>query len=302
VTTPEHRPLIAFLGTGRMGFPMVSNLLRAGFPVRVWNRTEEKARPLTGLGAVLGSSPRDAVQECGVAVTMLADDDAVRSVAEGEHGFLGHLGEAGVHVSMSTIAPATARELSAAHAERGERLVSAPVFGRPDMAERAMLVVCAAGEAGARERVRSVLAALGQRVADFGDRPEAANVVKLAGNFLIAAAIESMAEAYALAEKNGVDRARLNDLLTETLFACPVYQGYGRKVADEDFEPALFGLPLGLKDVSLVLRTAAESEVPMPLADLLEERLTSALAKGRAELDWSGLALEAAEAAGLRRG
>jgi 3-hydroxyisobutyrate dehydrogenase-like beta-hydroxyacid dehydrogenase len=141
---------------------------------------------------------------------------------------------------------------------------------------------------------------MGQALFDFGEEPAAANVVKLSGNFLIAAAMEAMAEAFTMAEKNGIDRAALAEMLTHTLFACPVYQNYGTKVAAHQYTPAGFRLVLGLKDVDLVLQTAKEAQAPMPIASLLHDRLLSALAHGRGELDWSALSLEVSEAAGAK--
>src|SRR5262249_17220477 len=122
---------------------------------------------------------------------------------------------------------------------------------------------------------------------------------KLACNFLLASAIEAMAEAFTLAEKNGVGRGLLAEVLVRTVFDCPVYRNYGRQIAEQRYQPALFKLSLGLKDVSLVLQTAAASHVPMPLAGLLHDHLLAAVAKGRGDLDWTGLAGEVSEAAGL---
>jgi 3-hydroxyisobutyrate dehydrogenase-like beta-hydroxyacid dehydrogenase len=146
-----------------------------------------------------------------------------------------------------------------------------------------------------------VLNAIGHGVYDFGEDPGAANIVKLSGNFLIASAMEAMAEALTLAEKNGINRASVADMLGQTLFACPIYQNYGKAIAQQRYEPAGFNLSLGLKDIDLVLQTAASTTVPMPLASILHDRFLSALAKGREELDWAAIALSVSEDAGLSR-
>jgi 3-hydroxyisobutyrate dehydrogenase-like beta-hydroxyacid dehydrogenase len=174
------------------------------------------------------------------------------------------------------------------------------VLGRPDAAAAAKLWVFLSGPADAKQRAQPVLRALGQGVFDLGEDPGAANVVKLACNFLLASAIEAMAEAFTLAEKNGVERRRLADLLARTVFDCPAYRNYGRQIAEQHYRPALFKLSLGLKDVNLVLQTASSGGVPMPLASLLHDHLLAAVAKGRGDLDWTGLAGEVSEAAGLR--
>ena len=134
---------------------------------------------------------------------------------------------------------------------------------------------------------------------DFGDDPGAANVVKLAGNFMIAASLEMMGEAFTMAEKNGVSRLSIYEMLSQTLFAAPIFQNYGKIVATHAYEPVAFRLPLGLKDINLTLKTAADSNVTMPLADLIKNRFISAIAKGRSDLDWGALAKGASDDAGL---
>jgi 3-hydroxyisobutyrate dehydrogenase-like beta-hydroxyacid dehydrogenase len=178
-------------------------------------------------------------------------------------------------------------------------MLAAPVFGRPDAAKAKQLRICVSGAADAKAKVRPILEAMGQGIFDFGEQTEAANVVKLAGNFMIAAAMEAMAEALAMVRKSGVDPIATIGMLTTTLFAAPVYQGYGAAIAHQRFTPAGFRLPLGLKDIDLVLKTASEARAPMPTASLLHDRFIAALAKGRAEMDWSALALGAADDAGL---
>jgi 3-hydroxyisobutyrate dehydrogenase-like beta-hydroxyacid dehydrogenase len=200
---------------------------------------------------------------------------------------------------MSTIAPATARKLAQYHASRGSLYLAAPVFGRPDNAAQRQLAVCISGPAAAKAQVKPLLDAIGRAVFDFGEEPGAANVVKLCGNFLIAAALEALAEALTMAEKSGVERGAVAEMLGKTLFVCPVYQRYGNAIAAKRHTPARFTMPLGLKDVELVLQTAGEVRTPMPLAALLRERLISGLAKGRAEMDWSALALGVLDEAGI---
>jgi len=290
---------IGFIGLGNMGAAMAQSLLRAGYALRVYNRTRSKAEPLAAQGAQVVDAPSAAVEPGGVVITMLADDDAVEEMTLGERGFLGRLGEGGLHLSMSTIAPATAARLAALHSQYHSAYLAAPVLGRPEAAATGKLWIMLAGPAGAKQRARPVLGALGQGVYDYGGRPEAANVVKLSMNFLLEAMMEALSEAFTFAEKQGVARADLNTIIGQTTFACPAYQGYGRAIAERRFTPAGFRLPLGLKDIQLVLQAAADHATPMPVADLAHDRLLSGMAKGRAEMDWSALALGAAEDAGL---
>ncbi len=292
---------IAFVGLGAMGRPIVENLLRAGYRLRVYNRSPARATGLAGPGATVVHSPREAAEGAAFAVTMVSDDDAVRAVTLGDDGLLAGLPPASVHLAMSTVAPATSRALDAAHDARGVHYLAAPVFGRPDAAAAGALVVCLSGAEEARVRAEPVLRTVARRVESYGDEPGAANVVKLAGNFLIAGAMEAMAEALALAEKAGLARRDVVDLFATTLFDCPIYKNYGAAIAEEQFEPAGFRLSLGLKDMQLVLDAARAELVPMPLASLLRDRLLAQMAHGRETLDWSALALGASEDAGLTR-
>lgn len=291
---------VGFIGLGAMGLPMAQNLLKAGYALQVYNRTGQKAAPLQAQGAALAAKPADLGRPGAVVITMVADDSALEEVVLGPEGFGGTLGPEGIHLSMSTVSPTLARNLASHHRRQGAAYLAAPVFGRPDAAAARKLWICLSGPAAARERARPVLEALGQGIFEFGEDPSAAHVVKLAGNFLIMAALEAMAEAFTLAEKSGIDRTAIATLMGQTLFACPIYQNYGKLVAAHQYQPAGFRLPLGLKDVTLALQAAADVRVPMPLASLVRDRLLASLAKGRQDLDWSALALEASEDAGLK--
>jgi 3-hydroxyisobutyrate dehydrogenase-like beta-hydroxyacid dehydrogenase len=286
------RPVIGFVGVGNMGRPMAANLLRAGYPVRAWDRTPARAAALAAEGATVVSRPEEVAEAGALVISSLSNDRALVEVVGANTELLRRLGPGGIHISTSTVAPDTSRRLADGHAHHGVAYLAAPVLGRPDAAAAAKLWVFLSGPAGAKERAEPVLAALGQGVFDLGEDAGAANVVKLACNFLLASAIEAMAEAFTLAEKNGIERRRVADLLVQTVFDCPVYRNYGRQIAEQRYRPALFKLSLGRKDVGLVLQTAASSRVPMPLADLLHARLVAAEGKGLGDLDWTALAAE----------
>jgi 3-hydroxyisobutyrate dehydrogenase-like beta-hydroxyacid dehydrogenase len=290
---------IGFLGLGRMGAAIATNLVRARHEVVVWNRSAEKARPLVAAGATLAASPRDAAAGRDVLCSMLADDAALNSVLSGEHGALAGLKAGALHVSMSTISVATAENVAARHAERRQCFLSAPVFGRPDAAAAAKLFVVAAGAAADLERATPLLAAISQRVFHVGEAPSAANLVKLCGNFMILSAIEAMGEAMTLAEKGGVPRARLLEVLIGTLFDAPVFRTYGPILAEGKFRPAGFAAPLGLKDMRLVSQAAEGERVPMPLLSLLRDHLLQTIATEGEEIDWSGIGRTIAKNAGL---
>jgi len=288
---------LGFIGLGNMGEPIALNLLEAGYGLRVYNRTPSKMTPVAAKGALVAKTVAEVASPGGIVLTMLADDRAVEDVCLSPGSFVERLGAGGVHISLSTIAPATARRLSTQHAKHKVEYLASPVFGRPEAATEKKLWVCTSGPVGARRRAEPIFDAIGQGVLDFGEEPGAANVVKLCGNFLIASTIEALAELMVFAEKNGVSKSAVADMIGKF---SPLHRGYAQLIAEQKFEPAGFRLALGLKDIDLVLETAADSLTPLPMAGLLHDRWLSAVAKGRGDLDWSAVALGAAEDAGLK--
>jgi 3-hydroxyisobutyrate dehydrogenase-like beta-hydroxyacid dehydrogenase len=289
---------VGLIGLGRMGAGIAKSLLRAGHRLTVFNRTRERAESLRADGANVARSVPEACQGEAV-LTMVADDAALEAVVFGDEGILASRRPGGVHVSLSTIGVALSDRLAAEHAKAGQEYVAAPVFGRPEAAEGARLSVVAAGPATSVQRCKPLFQAMGPKLFVVGERPSMANVVKLSGNFLIATVLESLAEALTFARKSGVDPGLLLEFLTTTMFTAPVYKSYGELIVQEKHEPAGFALPLGLKDVRLVLAAAEAASVPMPIASVLRDRFVTAMARGNQDKDWSVIGRVAAEDAGL---
>ncbi len=279
---------IGIIGLGNMGTGMAQSLLRAGHAVTVYNRSREKAEALRVAGARVAENVAEACRGA-VVFTMLADDDAVEAAAFGEGGIVASLAKDAVHVSSSTISVDLSDRLAAAHAGAGQRFVSAPVFGRPDAAAAGKLFVVAAGLEASVRTVQPLLDSIGQKTFVVSDRPSAANLIKLSGNFLLASVIEGLGEAMALVGKGGVDKRQYLEIMTSTLFGAPVYRTYGALIADRKFEPAGFAATLGAKDVRLTLAAAEKLRVPMPLASLLRDRFLALMAQGGEKLDWSAI-------------
>jgi 3-hydroxyisobutyrate dehydrogenase-like beta-hydroxyacid dehydrogenase len=288
---------LGFIGLGRMGAAMAANLVRAGHDVTVFNRTAGRSGPLLELGAREAASLADA---CGgeAVITMLADDDAAAGIALGENGLIAQLPKGAIHISMSTISVALSKRLAQRHADAGQRYVAAPVFGRPEMAAAARLFIVAGGDAATIDACQPLFQAMGQKTVPIGTEASAANLVKLSGNFLMAAAIEALGEAIALIDKAGIDRHAYVELLTSTVFNSPAYKTYGGLIAQGKFEPAAFAAPLGYKDIRLALAAAEGLRVPMPLASLLHDRFLRLLAQGGDQLDWSAIGGLATQDAG----
>ena len=232
------------------------NLLKAGYKLKVYKRTGSKAEAFAALGAKVADQPRGAVTPGGVVITVVSDDAALESVVLSE-GFLERLGSRGIHLSMSTVSPELAQKLAALHAEHGSSYVEAPVFGRPEAAAEQKLWICVAGPVSAKERVRSLLEALGQGIFDFGEAAGAAVTVKLSGNFLLINARLAMSEALSLAKKNGVDPTKVADMLTQTLFTSPFYQGLARTLGPDPEQHSITSY-IPLKDIGLFKDLTAE--------------------------------------------
>jgi 3-hydroxyisobutyrate dehydrogenase-like beta-hydroxyacid dehydrogenase len=289
---------LAFIGLGKMGVGMARNLLRAGHNLVLYNRTREKAESLAPQGARLADSPADACRDAEIVMTMVADDHALEEVVFGNHGIALAMNSGCIHLSHSTISTALARRLTSEHARRKQGYLSVPVFGRPEAAETAKLLVVAAGQSELVERCRPIFEAIGRHTFVVGAEPWQANVAKVCGNFMIISIIEALGEAYATLRKAGVAPEEFLEIMN-ALFGSPFIANYGRIIAQEKFDPALFALRLGLKDVRLVLQAAEECASPMPLAGLVHDHLLSALAQGQGELDWSSMTRVLARNAGL---
>jgi 3-hydroxyisobutyrate dehydrogenase-like beta-hydroxyacid dehydrogenase len=290
---------IGFIGLGNMGAGIAGNLVRARHELMVWNRNADKAKPLVAAGATLVKSPRAAATDSEVVFTMLADDAALDAVAAGEDGLTGGLKAGGLHISMSTISVTAADRIAHIHNERGQLFLSAPVFGRPEAAAAAKLFVVAAGASTGFQLAQPLLSAVSQRVFYLGDKPSQANLVKLCGNFMILSAIEALGEAMALAEKGGIAKQQLLEIITGTLFDSPVYRIYGGILASDRYTPAGFAAPLGLKDMRLAAQSADALKVPMPLLSVLRDHLLQTIAQRGDDVDWSAIAQSIASNAGL---
>ncbi|MDA3922160.1 MAG: NAD(P)-dependent oxidoreductase [Salinisphaera sp.] len=280
---------IGFIGLGAIGLPMAHNLVAADFDVTVWNRTLDKCKPLVEAGATQADSPADCAA-CDVLVTMLADDAALAAVVD-EHGLIEAMGKSTVHVNMATVSIDCARDMTVRHAQAGKAYIAAPVLGRPDIAKAAKLQIVAAGAADAIETARPALETMGAKVWPVGDEPFRANVIKLATNYMLMSAVETMGEAATMTAKHGIEPGDFLEIITSTVFAAPAYMGYAPAIAKREYNnPDGFKLKLGAKDVDLALAAARAENVPMPMGATVRERLSAAIAAGDGELDLSALA------------
>lgn len=288
----SERAAITVVGLGAMGAAMATRMAADGLTVRGWNRSPVEAPP----GVALGDGLVGAVRGADVVITMLSDDSAVEEVVLGAGGLLDAMERSAVHASMSTVSPGLTTRLSERHAEAGREFVAAPVFGRPDAAARGELHIVPGGDVAAMARLDPAFRSLGQRTHPQ-DTPAQASLLKLTGNFLIAATVEALGEALALGETAGVPPERTLDLLQGSLFDAPVLRSYGPQVASKTFRPAGFPMPLGLKDIELARDAAREGGLTLPLAELIRDHMLHVLGNGRDDHDWSAISAVAGERA-----
>lgn len=280
---------IGFIGLGAMGLGMARQLLEADYDVTVWNRSPGPVETLSAQGANAAKSADAAARSSEVLISMLPDDTVAHDVLI-ESKALEALPKDAVHVNMATVSVGFARGMVALHRRLGSHYVAAPVLGRPDVAAAGKLNIIAAGTSTVVERVMPILEAMGQKVWSVDEPPEHANVVKIAANFMLASAIESMGEASALTQAHGVGRDTFLEIVTNTLFAAPAYQGYGKMIREASYTPAGMKMSWGLKDVGLALQASHERHVPLPFAGILRDSLLDAMAHGDGDKDWSAMA------------
>ena len=246
--------------------------------------------PFADRGAAVCTSVKELAQYCDIVFTIVADDKAIKEITLGEDGIAMNLKDGGIHASISTILPATAKELEAAHARSNSHYVAIPVMGRPEAARIKNLNFLLAGKKEQVEIIRPLLKDAGAAtIWDFGEEPSAANVAKLCNNFLIVSALEAMAEGITLARKSGIDDAQWMKMLTSTFMNAPIYNIYGNIILNGTYTPPGFTLQLGLKDVNLALEQSKAVELPMELAQLLQKRMNRCMDAGFGDLDWGAV-------------
>lgn len=290
---------IGFIGLGRMGQGIANRVLGGGHDLVVYNRTPAKAAGLGKAGAKIATSIASACEGREIVITMLADDAALGEVALAKGGLRDSLPAGAIHMAMGTHGVGAIRSLAAAHAEAKQALVAAPVLGRPDVAAAGQLGIVAAGPAEAVRRCDPLFGVIGRHTFEAGIDPAGATAIKLANNFMIGCALESMGEAFSLVRKFGVAPAVLHEVLTNGSFSAPIFKIYGQIMVDEDYDKAGFTTQLALKDANLVLAAADAARVPMPSASVVRDRLLGAIAHGDGEKDWAVMAREQARASGL---
>lgn len=283
---------IGFIGLGNLGFVIAENLLATRQPLYVYNRTAAKAQPLVEKGAISCSSVKELSAQCDIVFSIVSDDAALKEITTGEEGIAANLKNGGIHVSMSTILPVTATELTQLHRQKDNIYIACPLLARPDAAKARKINFLVAGEEHAIQTIKPLLLeAGGLNVWEYGSEESAANVAKLASNYLILTAMSALSESINMAKRSNIDTEQWFSMITQTIFNAPIYINYGKQIMAETFQPALFGLSLGLKDMDLVLQQAATVKAAMPLGEEVRDLLQESKSAGLGDHDVTALAL-----------
>ena len=283
----ENRFHIAFLGVGLMGAPMVRNLLDAGYPMTLWNRTGSKCEPFADKATIAGT-PEDAVRDADIVITMLENGDVVDDVMVAQRG-IAALKAGAVYIDMSSVQPSLARRHAALAQEQGAGYVDAPVSGGTVGAEQATLSIMAGGAGADVERVRPVFEVLGKctPIGPVG----AGQLAKLANQAIVGITIGAVSEALLLAAKGGADPAAVREALMGGFAGSRILELHGQRMIDRDFSP---GAParIQLKDLRMILDEARSEGLTLPLSQQVHNAYQSLIANGHSEVDHSGLLLE----------
>lgn len=283
---------LGFIGLGHLGTAIAENILQKRGQLRVYNRTASKAQPLIEKGAVFCNSIKELASACDIVFSMVSDDAALNHVTRGNDGIAQNLKHGGIHVCMSTILPATSSQLLTIHKENNNHYIAAPVMGRPEAARAGKLHFLTSGNKESIDKIKPLLLDAGAAgIWEFGNDVAAANIAKLCNNSLIVSAIESMAEALHLARKSGIDTTTWMNMITQSVFAAPVYINYGNILLKEMYQPAGFTLRLGLKDMNLVMEQSREVNAEMPIGQLMQKRFHEGVATGLGDHDWTAVAM-----------
>jgi 2-hydroxy-3-oxopropionate reductase len=275
---------IGFIGLGIMGAPMARNLVAAGYELTVHNRS-----PRALEGATKAESPQAVAERSDVVITMLPDSPDVEAVVLGEHGVIAGIRPGAVVIDMSTVTPATARRLHAALGERGVEALDAPVSGGEPAARSGQLSIMVGGGEDAVERARPLFDVLGKATTHVGP-PGAGQVAKAANQVVVALTIQAVAEALLLAQRSGVDAARVREALLGGFAQSKILELHGQRMLDAAFDPG-FRAVLHRKDLGIALQTAREQGVPLLATAQVAELFNALIAGGDGDRDHSALAL-----------
>jgi len=282
------KPVVGLIGLGLMGKPMGRNLLKAGFPLVLWNRTKERADDLVREGAKWAASPRETASQSDVLMTIVSDPPAVESVLWGKGGAFEGLRRGSLYIDSSTVSPDLARKAASACSERGVDYLDAPVTGGTWGAEKGELVFMIGGKAETLERAKPVLEAVGKRFFLLGPNG-AGQTVKLAMNLLLAVEVEAFAESLAIVTKAGIPGERLIEVMQSSMARAGVLDVKAPQMLKNEYPPS-FPLRLMHKDVRLAVELAKKEGVRLPAGEAAYATYSAVKDAAKEDLDYAAVA------------
>jgi 2-hydroxy-3-oxopropionate reductase len=283
------KPTIGFIGLGVMGKPMAKNLIKGGYALVGHNRSRRAVDDLTAAGAAAASSPADVARQAPIVITMLPDTSDVEAVLTGPDGVISALRPDAVVIDMSSISPVVTRRLAALVAKKGGAMLDAPVSGGEIGAINAALSIMVGGDASVFERVKPVLACMGnpERIVHIGESG-AGQICKVCNQVAIGGALAGVSEAFALARKSGVDAARVRQALLGGFAASRVLEVHGERMLKGDYKPG-FRTRLYQKDLRIANETAMANAVAMPATAIVTQLVNALVAAGGGDLDYAAM-------------
>jgi len=299
------KQVVGFIGLGNMGKPMAKNISKAGYPLVVWNRTAERMEELKQMGAKTASNPKEVADKADIIITMLAGPSAVQDVIMGKHdkegewpGLIEGIRAGKILVDMTTNQPYVSKKLAEEVKRKGGEMIDAPVSGSVKPATEGTLVILAAGNKEAVEKVKPVFETMGKKIWYIGANGTACSV-KLALNMHLATMMVSFAECFAFGAKNGLDPTVMLEIFNNSIMKTYVSETKGQKVLNADWSTA-FALSLMAKDIALAAESAKDVKMPLPLLSAAREVYHAAMANGRDALDFSAVAAQIEQMANVK--
>jgi 3-hydroxyisobutyrate dehydrogenase-like beta-hydroxyacid dehydrogenase len=292
----EKSQKIAWIGLGKMGFPMAEHLVKAGFPMVVLS-TSPQAKAITGPTVSVVDSAKQAVADADVVFSMIPDDGVLQQICLGENGTFNTMKPGSIHVDMSTVSPAGSAVVAEAAARSDVRYIRAPVSGSTNLAAAGILTILASGPRDAYDDCTEAFESMGKNLFYIGEGEEA-RYLKLLLNMMVGATSAVVAEALTFGERGGIDWEQMIDVINGSALASPLINHKAAPLKERNFEPA-FSASQMAKDFNLILNTGREMNVPMPVTAIVREYLSTMMGQGKGDLDFFGLVTVVEGMAGL---
>ncbi len=288
---------IGWIGLGKMGIPMSKNLVKAGYPVTVYNRTKEKTKELAAEGAQVADSPRELAAGVDVVISMISDDPVLETVSTGPSGAFEGARTGAIYIDMSTVSPVASGRVAEVAEKKGIKYLRAPVSGSTALATAGTLTIFASGPKDAYDQCVDVFGAMGQKSFHVGAGDEA-RYLKLLLNMMVGITSAMTAEALIFGERGGMDWTQMIDIISNSVVASPLIGYKAQPLKDRNFTPAFTADQIS-KDFDIALDTGRSLSVPMPITSLARQFFGAMKATGKGDLDFFGLVTLMEDLAGI---